>query len=122
MLRPRRPAGVAAVLVASLILPPSFVAPAATAVPTERSSAGIGDAYFPLDGNGGYNVRKYRIRDRYRFATKHLSGHTTLTMRATQDLTSFSLDFLLPVDRVTIDGRTVPHTRPRRHEVRITPR
>ncbi|HEX6148951.1 M1 family metallopeptidase, partial [Nocardioides sp.] len=47
---------------------------------------------------------------------------TTLTMRATQDLTSFSLDFLLPVDRVTIDGRTVPHTRPRRHEVRITPR
>ena len=131
MVRLRRPAGSAASFAATrissltaslaLIVGGSLAAPPATAVPTEHGTAGIGDSYFPLDGNGGYEVAGYKIRNRYRFTTKHLSGHTTLTVRATQDLSTFSLDFLLPVDRVRIDGRTVPHSRPRPHEVRVAP-
>ena len=119
---PRRAATKVA-LAASVALSASLLtAPTAVAVPTAGGAPGIGDGYFPIDGNGGINVRRYRIQDRYGFATKRLSGHTTLRVRATADLTSFNLDFLLPVDEVRIDGRRVRHARPRPHEVRITPR
>ena len=108
---------------AALALPTSLLAaPSMTAVPTPGGSAGIGDSYFPLDGNGGINVRKYKIRDRYAFGTKRLSGSTVLKVRATDDLTAFNLDFLLPVTGVTIDGRRASYAKPRQHEVRITPR
>jgi aminopeptidase N len=120
---PRRSAGLAAVLATSLVLPVALLTtPTVRAVPAEHGTAGMGDGYFPFDGNGGYDVKKYRIRNRYAFATRRLSGHTTLRVRATQDLASFNLDFLLPVDEVRIDGRRVPHSRPRAHEVRVTPR
>jgi aminopeptidase N len=110
-------------VVAALALPASsLAAPSMTAVPTPGGSAGIGDSYFPLDGNGGINVLEYRIRDRYAFDTKRLSGSTVLRVRATDDLTVFNLDFLLPVTGVTIDGRRASYSKPRQHEVRITPR
>ena len=75
----------------------------ATAAP-EPGAAGIGDPYFPLDGNGGLDVLHYDVHDRYRFGSGRLSGHTTLTVEATQDLSSFHLDFLLPVRAVRVDG------------------
>jgi len=84
-------------------------------------SAGIGDAYFPLDGNGGIDVLHYDVRDRYDFATGRLTGRTTLTLRATHDLSRFNLDFLLKVTRVRVDGRTASFDRGNRHELRITP-
>ena len=123
MLRPRLRAASAAALAAALALPVSFLtAPSVTAVPTPGGSVGIGDSYFPLDGNGGINVRSYRIRDRYAFDTKRLSGSTVLKVRATDDLTAFNLDFLLHVTGVTVDGRRASYAKPRQHEVRITPR
>lgn len=85
-------------------------------------SDGIGDSYFPLDGNGGIDVVRYRIHDRYRFRAKRLSGRTVLTVEATQDLSSFNLDFLLPVRRVKVDGARAAHDKPNRHEVVITPK
>jgi aminopeptidase N len=96
-------------------------APAASrAVPTPGSD-GIGDRYFRLDGNGGINVLAYDIHDRYAFPTQRLSGWTGLTVRATKDLSSFNLDFLLPVSRVTVDGVAADAARPVRHELQITP-
>lgn len=97
-------------------------APAAGSVlaPTP-GSAGMGDAYFPYDGNGGINVLSYDVHDSYAFVGKRLAGWTRLTVRATQDLSRFDLDFLLPVLSVTVDGRPAAHTRPNRHELRITP-
>jgi aminopeptidase N len=91
-----------------------------TALP---GAAGIGDPYFPLDGNGGIDVLRYRIRDAYRFGDRHLRGETRIRLRATQDLASFNLDFLLPVKRVTVDGRNAVYDRAsRHHELVISPK
>jgi aminopeptidase N len=83
---------------------------------------GIGDPYFPLDGNGGYDVQSYDVHDRYHFGTGRLAGWTTVTLTATQDLSSFHLDFLLPVDEVLVDGMAAGHARPDNdHELVVTP-
>ena len=82
---------------------------------------GIGDDYWPLDGNGGIDVLHYDVHDTYDLATGVLSGSTTLTVRATQALSRFQLDFLLPVSSVTVDGVTAGVARPHPHELRITP-
>ena len=84
-------------------------------------SDGIGDAYFPLDGNGGIDVLAYDVHDRYKFGTATLTGRTTLTVRATQDLSSFNLDLLLPVRSVKVDGVAASFTKPKAHELQITP-
>ena len=84
-------------------------------------SAGIGDPYFPLDGNGGIDVLHYDVRDTYEFGSGVLTGRTTLEVRATQDLSRFNLDFLLRVSRVRVDGRKAAFDRGNRHELRVTP-
>src|SRR6478672_3450957 len=67
-------------------------------------ASGIGDPYWPLDGNGGIDVTSYEIRNSYAFDTKRLAGRTRVELTATSDLRSFSLDFLLDVSKVTVDG------------------
>jgi aminopeptidase N len=84
-------------------------------------SAGIGDPYFPLDGNGGIDVLHYDVRDRYDFDSRLLSGRSTLTVQATQSLSRFNLDLLLPVSKVSVDGRRAAFDRGATHELRITP-
>ena len=100
-----------------------------TATPTSKAPAvapvdgapGIGDPYWPLDGNGGIDVSAYQISNRYALATKRLSGRTRIELTATQDLASFSLDFLLKVSKVTVDGVEAGFARSAGHELRITP-
>lgn len=84
-------------------------------------AGGVGDSYWPLDGNGGIDVQSYLIRDRYDFDTRRLEGSTVIRLRTTQELSSFSLDFLLPVKQVWVDGVRAPHSQSQRHELRITP-
>ncbi|HEV2798754.1 MAG TPA: M1 family metallopeptidase [Nocardioides sp.] len=85
-------------------------------------AGGIGDPYWPLDGNGGIDVTSYEIRNRYAFLSKNLSGRTRVELRATADLSSFSLDFLLDVSKVTVDGRPARFVKTDGdHELRITP-
>ena len=81
---------------------------------------GIGDPYFPEDGNGGINVRAYAVHDRYRFSGR-LSGRTVVTLRTTSRLRSFDLDFLLPVSRVRLSTGPATFSRPDHHELRIIP-
>ena len=66
----------------------------ADAQPRFRPGApGIGDPYFPLAGNGGYDVRHYGLDITYTPATDVLAGIATISARATQDLSAFNLDF-----------------------------
>jgi hypothetical protein len=92
----------------------------AAGVPTLAGSPGIGDPYFSEDGNGGIDVRRYEIHDRYRF-TGRLSGRTLLTLTTTQRLSSFDLDFLHPVSAVRLSTGPATISRPTRHELRIEP-
>lgn len=115
---PRVLAAAIAVAVAVSVLP----AQARDADAPGPGRAGIGDSYFPLDGNGGIDVLHYDVRDRYRFDSGRLSGRTTLTLRATEDLSRFNLDFLLDVTAVRVDGTRASFDRRRGHELRITPR
>ena len=75
------------------------------AVNFSPGSAGLGDPYFPLDGNGGYDVKHYLLDFRYHPATDALQSTATIRARATQDLSRFNLDFVgLTVDSITVDG------------------
>ena len=83
--------------------------PGATAAAGPRftpGAAGAGDPYYPLDGNGGYDVGHYGLRLRYDPATDVLDGTATITARATQNLSAFDLDLVgLTVRSVRVDGR-----------------
>ena len=67
---------------------------------------GIGDAYFPKYGNGGYDVGGYDLKLSYAPASGRLDGTATITATATQDLASFNLDLAhLAASKVTVDGQ-----------------
>ncbi|TDQ05638.1 peptidase M1-like protein [Labedaea rhizosphaerae] len=87
-------------LAAGVATAPADAAPKAPS----PGAAGIGDAYYPLDGNGGYDVGHYDIRLSYRPAGDELSGTTTITAKATQDLSRFNLDFLLKVSTLRVNN------------------
>jgi aminopeptidase N len=75
-------------------------------------AAGVGDPYFPLDGNGGYDVQDYRLDVAYDPATDVLTGTATIAARATQDLSAFNLDLRgLEVGAVTVDDAPATSTR-----------
>lgn len=85
-------------------------APTSTAPPAPGSE-GIGDPYFPLYGNGGYDVASYDLKIRYDPATDQLGGTATVTAKATQALSRFNLDLVnLEVSEVTVDGTPAPQT------------
>ncbi|MGX2995488.1 M1 family metallopeptidase [Streptomyces sp. JNUCC 64] len=87
--------------VAAGCVPPLAAGPGAR----NEGAAGAGDPYFPLLGNGGYDVTHYDLALTYEPGTRHLTGTATLTARATQDLAAFHLDLLgMTVRSVTVDG------------------
>ncbi|GAA5152798.1 M1 family metallopeptidase [Nocardioides marinquilinus] len=93
---------------------PAAAAPAA-------GKPGIGDRYWPLDGNGGIDVRHYGIDVAYDFDAARLSGRATVRLRARNALSRFNLDLLLPVSAVTVDGVPARFSKPKQHELQITP-
>ena len=121
----------ALVVVTLLAAPGSSVAPAPAGELADElageivvgapGSSGAGDPYFPLDGNGGIDVEHYAVHDSYDFETGKLSGRTRLTVLATEDLSSFNLDFLLRVRSVQVDDLPAGFTRPDPHELEISP-
>ncbi|SDN56086.1 Peptidase family M1 [Klenkia soli] len=76
-------------------------------------ATGIGDPYYPGDGNGGYDVDAYDLDIGYDPATDVLTGTATITARTTDaPLASFSLDLVgLDVADVRVDGTPVEVTR-----------
>ncbi|TNC28583.1 M1 family metallopeptidase [Amycolatopsis alkalitolerans] len=97
-LRTRAGLGAVATGIATTLLTATASAAPAPGAP------GVGDPYYPYAGNGGYDVSHYDVRLTYQPATDRLSGTTTILAKATQDLSSFDLDFGLHVNSVLVDN------------------
>ncbi|MFE3542547.1 M1 family metallopeptidase [Nocardia sp. NPDC059177] len=94
----------------------------AVADPALIGAPGLGDPYYPLDGNGGYDVRHYDIGVAYDPPTHHLRGTARIDALATQPLAQFNLDFRGPeVAMVTVNGQPAGFTRDGEHELVVTP-
>jgi Peptidase family M1 domain/Peptidase M1 N-terminal domain len=94
---------VAVAVVVALALSPGAALAADGGVP---GAPGVGDPYFPLDGNGGYEVQRYKLELRYDPATDVLKGIATIRARARQHLSRFNLDLVgMQVRWVSINGR-----------------
>ncbi|MER6080681.1 M1 family metallopeptidase [Streptomyces sp. NPDC001833] len=84
-------------------------APGASAIPAGTAPSpgapGIGDPLMPLDGNGGYTVRRYTLDLDWRAPGTPFPAGTTISATATQALSRFDLDFAgNTLHRVTVDG------------------
>ena len=83
---------------------------------------GVGDPYFPLLGNGGYDVGRYTLDLSYDPGRRWLAGSATIAAKATQDLSRFDLALSgMTVHRVTVNNVAATWTRTG-DELRITPR
>jgi hypothetical protein len=90
------------------------VPPAPSPIPMNPTpgAPGAGDEYYPNDGNGGYDALDYHMNIGYDPGTRHLDGGTTVTAKATQDLSRFDLDLRgLEVASVRVDGKQAKFTR-----------
>jgi aminopeptidase N len=71
----------------------------------DAGSTGAGDPYYPELGNGGFDVMHYDVTLTVDPATNQVNAETKLRARATEPLSSFSLDFgALTVDEVRVNG------------------
>ena len=69
-------------------------------------AAGVGDRYYPLAGNGGYDTRHYDITGAYDPATDVWAATTVITATATADLYQFDLDFDgMTISSLVVDGK-----------------
>ena len=104
---------------ASLSAPGPAVAQVASFSP---GSSNGGDPYFPLQGNGGYDVERYEIVFSYDPGTTRMAGSTSLTAVATQNLSRFNLDFIgLVVRDVKVNGAAASFSH-QGQELTVTPR
>ena len=99
--------------------------PATLAAPPNQFPAGatgLGDPYYPSDGNGGYDVSHYDLALTYDPATDELAGVATIQARATQNLSAFNLDFVgLRLRSVTVNGASANVQR-KGQELTVKPR
>lgn len=101
------PAGVTTTTVRPVTTTEPAPAPSGTA-----GSAGLGDSFYPLLGNGGYDAVHYEIDLDVDPSANTIDASTTLSAVATQDLSSFNLDLSgLHVDSITVDGEEAAFSR-----------
>ncbi|MFI6870397.1 M1 family metallopeptidase [Nocardia sp. NPDC050406] len=110
--------------VAGLALVAAAAVAPAQAQPSDPlvGSPGLGDPYYPLDGNGGYDATHYDVAISYDPPTHHLIGAARLDVVATQALRTFNLDYAGPaVTKVTVNNLPAWFERTDEHELVITP-
>lgn len=99
------PTAVLASIAIALSLAAASAASAGSFTPGSKS---LGDPIIPQIGNGGYDVRHYALDLDYDPVanTFEAGTKTTITAKATQGLSRFSLDFQrdLQIDSVKVDG------------------
>ena len=98
------------------LIPALTLAQDATPVPEAAGctagSSGIGDSYYPLLGNSGYDVQHYTLDLDLDVAGGLISaGRATIEAVALLDLCAFNLDFLgLEIDAIAVDGQPASFT------------
>ena len=125
--RNRRTAAVLAIVCVTIAL--GLPATAQAAGPDGRSTGrctpgapGIGDPYYPIYGNGGYDVRQYDLNLTYDPATDVLDGVADITARATKSLCSFNLDLVgMRVRSIEVNGARARWSRTE-HELTVIPK
>jgi aminopeptidase N len=97
--RGRRSLALAAALVLALAAP-------ASAQTFGAGAPGLGDPYFPLAGNGGYDVKHYSLDLDYERAVNQLAATAVIVATATDSLSRFDLDLRgFEIARLTVNGR-----------------
>src|SRR6478672_9107102 len=82
---------------------------------------GLGDPYFPLGGNGGYDVQHYGLTLAYDPSANQLTGTAVITAQATQALSRFDLDLRgFSITQLLVNGVAATSTRDGQ-ELVITP-
>ena len=114
------------VLALSILLVFALLVPAGSASSTRRGAgpgaAGIGDPYYPLAGNGGYEVGHYALDIGYHPHTDRLNGETSIEATATQALSRFNLDLVgLRISSILVNDTAATWTREQEHELVVTP-
>ncbi|MGW5108318.1 M1 family metallopeptidase [Nocardia sp. NPDC004123] len=85
-------------------------------------SPGLGDPYYPMDGNGGYHADHYDVTISYDPPSHQLTGSTRIDAVATQALRTFNLDYSGPeISKVTVNGLPAWFDRTDEHELVVTP-
>ena len=94
--------------VALAVLGTALVASAPAAAQTyETGSSGMGDPFFPLAGNGGYDVSHYSLTLDYKSAVRLIEGTAVVEATAAKNLRRFNLDLrdFYDVSSLTVNGR-----------------
>ncbi|MFF0542404.1 M1 family metallopeptidase [Nocardia thailandica] len=112
-----------AVLLAGLLLWAVVPSPArADVLDPVTGAAGLGDPYYPLDGNGGYDVTHYDLDLTYDPPSHHLAATARIDATATQLLAAFNLDFSgPPVRMITVNGLPAGFETTGDHELTVRP-
>ncbi|MGH8828356.1 MAG: M1 family metallopeptidase [Jiangellaceae bacterium] len=78
----------------------------------EAGASGIGDEYYPVAGNGGYDVEHYLLQGTYDPATDGYDGVATITGTATLELYRFNLDLVgMTVASIEVNDKPAAWTR-----------
>ena len=78
----------------------------------QPGTEGIGDAYYPQLGNGGYDAQHYMLELSIDPIGNTLSGNCVMKAQATQSLSAFNLDFSgLTIEQVTVNGESAEYHR-----------
>lgn len=82
-----------------------------TAQDGEAGAAGVGDPLYPDAGNGGYDVQQYDIVLSWDADSGAIDAVTTINATATDDLSSFNLDFVgFTISSLMVNGEETPYT------------
>jgi len=98
------PFGIAWTIARVRQVPGSATTPAPLDPNAPGGAPGLGDPYYPQAGNSGYDVTKYQIVVSWDPGTQTLTGTTTISARATQQLNSFYFDLVLHTNKVSVNG------------------
>ncbi|WP_405056461.1 M1 family metallopeptidase [Kribbella sp. NBC_01505] len=114
---------VAATVALTTLAAVGLAVPSSAAPPPGTAGAiGVGDTIWPELGNGGYDVVDQGLDLRFPKGLASYTATTTLTARATQNLSSFDLDLLGPkVTGVQVNGVPAAWKSTPQGELVITP-